>query len=488
MKLGLRLLLAFFLITGIAAFFVLRVFVLEVRPSVRQVMEDLLVDTANILAEMARDDLERMPPGGTLQQSAFAQNLRQYVARPVDAQISGLSKQTLDYRVYVTDATGRVVFDSGDTRTGASALGQDFSRWRDVARTLRGEYGARATRELPTDDTSSVMHVAALVKSHDGRILGVLTVAKPLRTVQPFVDRAERKILISGVWLLGLSLAVGVLVTGWLVWSVRRLRRFALEVQVGERRSPPQLSGELGELATAMEAMRDRLEDRQHLERTVRALTHELKSPMTAIGAAAELLQDELPSADRQAFAHDIQEQVTRLRVLVERMLELSKLEQRRALEHPQLMELGELAAAVAARAATRARQRGVPLQWSRRESGSQVQGDAELLELAIANLMDNAIDFSPSGCAVELAVWADAEGVHLRVRDQGPGVEDFALPRLGERFFSTMRPAPLGEPVRKGSGLGLAIVHEVMSLHHGRMRFANAQPGLAAEILLPAR
>jgi len=406
----------------------------------------------------------------------------------VDAQFSGLSKQTLDYRVYVTDATGRVVFDSGDTRTGASALGQDFSRWRDVARTLRGEYGARATRELPTDDTSSVMHVAAPVKSHDGRILGVLTVAKPLRTVQPFVDRAERKILISGVWLLGLSLAVGVLVTGWLVWSVRRLRRFALEVQVGERRSPPQLSGELGELATAMEAMRDRLEDRQHLVRTVRALTHELKSPMTAIGAAAELLQDELPSADRQAFAHDIQEQVTRLRVLVERMLELSKLEQRRALEHPQLMELGELAAAVAARAATRARQRGVPLQWSRRESGSQVQGDAELLELAIANLMDNAIDFSPSGCAVELAVWADAEGVHLRVRDQGPGVEDFALPRLGERFFSTMRPAPLGEPVRKGSGLGLAIVHEVMSLHHGRMRFANAQPGLAAEILLPAR
>lgn len=480
MKLGLRLLLAFFLITGIAAFFVLRVFVQEVRPSVSQVMEDLLVDTANILAEMARDDLARMPPGGTLQPSAFAQNLRQYAARPIDAEISGLSKQTLDYRVYVTDAAGRVVFDSGDTGSGASALGQDYSRWRDVARTLRGEYGARAT--------SSVMHVAAPIKSREGRTIGVLTVAKPLRTVQPFVDRAERKILVSGVWLLGLSLAVGVLVTGWLVWSVRRLRRFALEVQVGERRAPPQLSGELGELAAAMGAMRDRLEDRQHLERTVRALTHELKSPMAAIGAAAELLQDELPAADRQAFARDIQEQVTRQRVLVERMLELSKLEQRRALEHPQALALGEVAAAVAARAETRARQRGVPLQWSRREAAAQVQGDAELLELAIANLMDNAIDFSPPGCAVDLAVWADAEGVHLRVRDQGPGVEDFALPRLGERFFSTQRPAPPGEPVRKGSGLGLAIVREVMSLHRGRMHFANAQPGLAAEIVLPAR
>ncbi|MEW6703978.1 MAG: two-component system sensor histidine kinase CreC [Pseudomonadota bacterium] len=484
MKLGLRLLLAFFLITGIAAFFVLRVFVQEVRPSVREVMEDLLVDTANILAEMASDDLARMPPGGTLVQSAFAENLRQYAARPVDAKIWGLAKQTLDYRVYITDATGRVVFDSGDGR-GGSALGQDYSRWRDVLLTLRGEYGARATRELPTDDTSSVMHVAAPVLA-EGRIIGVLTVAKPLRTVQPFVERAERKILLSGVWLLGLSLAVGVAVTGWLVWSVRRLRRFALEVQVGERRAPPRLSGELGELASAMGAMRDRLEGHEHLEQTVRALTHELKSPMAAISAAAELLQDELPAADRQAFGRDIQEQVTRQRVLVERMLELSKLEHRRALEHPQALALADVAATVVARAETRARQRGVPLQWSRREAAARVQGDAELLELAIANLLDNAIDFSPPGGAVALAVWADAEGAHFSVRDHGPGVEDFALPRLGERFFSTQRPARPGEPARKGSGLGLAIVREVMALHRGRMRFANAQPGLQAEIVMP--
>ena len=62
MKLGLRLLLGFFLITGIAAFFVMRVFVQQVQPSVREVMEDMLVDTANILAELAQDDLAAMPP------------------------------------------------------------------------------------------------------------------------------------------------------------------------------------------------------------------------------------------------------------------------------------------------------------------------------------------------------------------------------------------------------------------------------------------
>ncbi|MBP6853909.1 MAG: two-component system sensor histidine kinase CreC, partial [Rhodoferax sp.] len=229
MKLGLRLLLGFFVITGIAAFFVLRVFVQEVRPSVREVMEDMLVDTANVLAELARDDLAHMPAGGTLMQTHFAQAMLQYAQRPVDARIWDLHKTTLDYRVYVTDNAGRVVFDSG-TPSGTNAVGEDYSRWRDVALTLTGRYGARATREVQADDRSSVMYVAAPVMD-GGRVIGTLTVAKPVSTVGQFIARAERKILVQGAWLLGLSLLVGLVVTGWIVWSVRRLRHYAQDIQ-----------------------------------------------------------------------------------------------------------------------------------------------------------------------------------------------------------------------------------------------------------------
>jgi two-component system sensor histidine kinase CreC len=95
MKLGLRLLLGFFLITGIAAFFVLRVFVAEVRPSVREVMEDVMVDTANLLAELATDDLAALPPEGSMAGTRFAQRVRDYADRPIDARIWGLSKRTL---------------------------------------------------------------------------------------------------------------------------------------------------------------------------------------------------------------------------------------------------------------------------------------------------------------------------------------------------------------------------------------------------------
>ena len=143
MRLGIRLLFAFFLINGIAAFFVLRVFMAEIKPSVREVMEDMMVDTANILAELASEDLAagRLAAGAdNSSTSPFAQHVRRYATRPIDAAIWGFSKQSLDYRIYVTDTTGRVLFDSENR-----AVGADYSRWRDVARTL-GLISAMNTR------------------------------------------------------------------------------------------------------------------------------------------------------------------------------------------------------------------------------------------------------------------------------------------------------------------------------------------------------
>src|SRR3990167_4724166 len=112
MRLGIRLLFAFFLINGIAAFFVLRVFTAEIKPSVREVMEDMMVDTAILLAELGSDDLAagRLEHGAA--GSALARQVRSYASRPVDAAIWGFAKQSLDYRIYVMDAAGRVLFDS----------------------------------------------------------------------------------------------------------------------------------------------------------------------------------------------------------------------------------------------------------------------------------------------------------------------------------------------------------------------------------------
>ncbi len=472
MKLGLRVFFGFFLIAGLSAVLLLKVFLAEVKPSVREVMEDLMVDTAHLLAEVAADEMAAgaPPPDGRL-----AAQLQRYVKRQVDVPIWGLRKQSLDLRIYVTDAGGRVVLDSGQP----SAVGQDYSQWRDVALTLRGGYGARSTRDA-ADDRSTVLVVAAPVVK-DGRTLGVVSVAKPVASVQRFIDRAERRVFWAGAALLAASLVVGVAVTLWLVASVRRLRRYAQQAQAGQAMAPPAMPGELGDLARAMDAMRRRLEGREQLEHDVRALTHELKSPLAALRASGELLQDELPAADRQRFAAQVLDQTARLQALVERVLALSQLEAQVGLGEKQRLMLADWVNAQLQRQAARLAQRGLTVAWTAREAVA-VEADAALLELAFGNLLVNAIDFAPAGSTLELAVGTTPTTARLTLRDHGPGVPPAAFAQLGQRFFSTARPGSLV----KGSGLGLAIARRIAELHGGRLAFEPAEPGLRVTLVLP--
>jgi two-component system sensor histidine kinase CreC len=300
--------------------------------------------------------------------------------------------------------------------------------------------------------------------------------------VQQFIDRAQRRILIAGFWLLGLSVVVGVLVTLWMVRAVRQLKAYATHVHAGERVPVPKLPGELGDLAIAVDEMRERLEDRERLEHTVRALTHELKSPLTAIQGAAELLGDELPPEDRARFAQQIQEQSLRLRDLVDRMLELSRLEGQRALAHPRSIELLQLIDDVATAHVPLAIQRGVGLVWESR-TDITLTGEQESLVLLFSNLWANALDFAPEGSSIHVTLRRVGAQAVFTMRDFGTGVTDFAFPQLGQRFFSLPRP----RDGRRGSGLGLAIVRQAAALHGGSVAFERAAPGLVVIVRLPA-
>lgn len=472
MRLGLRVFFGFFLIAGLSAVLLLKVFLAEVKPSVREVMEDLMVDTAHLLAEVAADELAEGPPRPD---GRLAAQLQRYVKREVDVPIWGLRKQSLSLRIYVTDAAGRVVLDSGLP----SAVGEDYSQWRDVALTLRGDYGARSTR-YSADDRSTILVVAAPVLK-DGRRLGVVSVAKPVASVQRFIDRAERRVFWAGAALLAASLVVGVAVTLWLVASVRRLRRYAQQAQAGQALAPPEVPGELGELAHAMDDMRRRLEGREQLEHDVRALTHELKSPLAALRASGELLQDDLPEADRQRFAAQVLDQTARLQALVERVLALSQLEAQVGLGERQRLMLADWTEAQLRRQEPRLAQKGLRATWTERADVA-VDADPALLELAFGNLLVNAIDFAPAGSTLELAVSATPTAARLTLRDHGPGVPPQAFAQLGRRFFSTARPGSLV----KGSGLGLAIARRVAELHGGRLAFEAAEPGLRVVMSLP--
>ena len=476
MRLGLRLFLGFFLIVGLAAFFVMRVFVNEVKPGVRQAMESTLVDAANVLAVMAADDFK----SGHIADGRFVRELALARQRELNATVWQFPKRRIDYRVSITDARGIVVYDSTGRDTG-----RDNSQWNDVYRTLHGEYGARSSPEEPGDGKPleagrTVMHVAAPIRDGD-KLIGVLTLSQPNHTFEPFIAASQRNIIRRGGWLIGLSALIGVLMTWWLMRGINRLNRYAQAVGAGERVAPlPPRRDEIGDLGRAVEEMHRKLEGKAYVEQYVQSLTHEMKSPLAAIRGAAELLQEPLPEAERQRFANHIRTQEQRLTETIDKLLALAEVEQHGWLRKIGPVGIGALLKQVAEDVAAKLATAGLTLSVEVHDPHTEVQGDAYLLRQAVSNLLDNAIAFSPPGGKIALSSGVGNGQVEIRVIDQGPGIPDYAQERVFERFYSLARPST----GLRSSGLGLPFVREVARLHGGEADLRNLENGGAMAML----
>ncbi len=311
----------------------------------------------------------------------------------------------------------------------------------------------------------------------------MLTVAKPISTITPFIERSQRKILKRSGWLLLASLLIGIGFSWWLSRSLRQLQRYAASVESGEKVVLPNLgNNEIGALGRALESMRIKLEGKQYVEELMHTLAHELKSPIAAIQGAAELLTEDMPSADRRFFLHNIIEQNQRQKQLIDKLLALIKLEKQQALSDAANVDLPALLAQVAADVKLRLDAKtlylalGIPAMTT-----ITMQGDALLLRQAIGNLLDNAIDFAPPNDTLRLSIVIENQYACIAITDHGPGIPDYAMERIFERFYSLARPGGA-----KSTGLGLPFVREVALLHGGAVTVANlADGGVCARLYL---
>jgi two-component system sensor histidine kinase CreC len=474
-SIGLRIFLGYFLIVGLGAYFLINIVMNELKPGVRQSTEDTLVDTANLLAELVKDEIK----DGTIGEGRWRAAVDAYASRKLDARISGVVKAGVNHRIYVTDHRGVVLYDS-DGRD----VGRDFSRWNDVYLTLQGKYGARSTRADPKNEMSSVMHVAAPV-TDGSRIIGVVTVAKPNITVQPFIEMSRRKLARAGLVLLVLSLAVGVAFSLWLSSSVGRIVTYADDLSRGRRVAAPRLRGELAVLGDAVTKLRNQLDGKTYVQEYVHALTHEMKSPVAAIRGAAELLaEDQMPPGERERFLANIKAETERLQQVIDRALDLARVEQRQALETREPVDLAALVEELLVARDAAVKARGLTVE-RRLDGGAVVKGDPFLLRQALSNLLDNAIAFAQRGGTVRVVSGGAEPGrCRIAVHNSGGGIPPFAQDRLFERFYSLPRP----DTGQKSSGLGLPFVKEVAALHDGEIRVANGPggSGVVAELFLP--
>jgi len=442
----------------------------DLDPRYKESAEESLVDTANLLAALIENDIA----SGDFHPAKLRPTFDSLYARQLRARIYDVEKTRVDLRVYVTDRNGTVVFDS---------LGQDegksFREWRDVRLTLHGEYGARTTPDVQGDERSAVMYVGAPIR-WNGQIVGAVSVGKPIQSFGQFIASAREKLVLVGVTA-GVSVIVlAVLVSVWLVRPFGLVTDIAAFVRSQKRMSLPRLSRRaLGALGAAFDEMRDALAGRNRVEEYVQTLTHEIKSPLSAIRGAAELLQEAMPEERRARFVANIRDESARIQDLVDRLLELSSLEQQRGLAQVQPVALDELIAEVVTSLAPVIDARRVTIRVEG-AVGASVQGERFLLHRALSNVLHNAVDFSPPGGEVVVSVSGEPRQCRVAVRDHGPGIPDYALDRVFEKFYSLGRPGS----GKKGTGLGLSFVKEIAELHRGSARLVNHPDGGAVATL----
>lgn len=472
MPLGLRIFLVYAVFVGLTGYFVFNTVMEEIRPGVRQSTEETLVDTANLLAEIMRADAK----AGLLTQARWADLLSAYGQRIPQATIWGLTKSGVNHRIYVTDTKGVVLLDSS-----GEAVGQDYSQWNDVMRTLRGEYGARSTQETPGDENSTVMYVAAPIKDGE-RIIGVVTVAKPNKTLQPYIERSQRRLAIIGGALIVFGVGIGIVLSWWLSHAVQKLTAYSQAVSEGQRFVLPRYRvGEFKQLATAVDRMRRQLEDKAYVERYVQTLTHELKSPIAAIRGGAEILRGPVTEEQRQRFVGNIDTESLRLQQLVERLLNLAVVEQRLRLEEQVDIRLHALVDELIDGLAARASANNLRVE-NLLANDAVVTGERWLIRQSLANLLDNAYDFTPPGGRIRVDAVRGTDTLAISIANEGDAIPEYALPRLTERFYSLPRP----HTGRKSTGLGLNFVQEVAELHGGSLQIRNAAGVVEAILTVP--
>lgn len=475
MKLGAVVFLAYLVILVVCFWYPLRQISNELRTAYLESAEEPLVDTANVLAAIVGQTAER----GKFNADNFYQVFDEARGRDVAAQIYEMRKDKVDLSVYITDAKGIVVFDSDNRDT----IGQDFSEWRDVARTLRGEYGARVRRDSDDPNGATALYVAAPIRVA-GKIAGVLTVIKPTINISTFRASALPHIFKITAVSLAAAVLLSLGVSIWVTQQVNRLTHYANDVREGLRVPFPRLAPtELKTMGTAFEKMREALAGQAYVKQYVETLTHEIKSPISAIRGAAELLEDPAMAPEKRAhFLSNIQNETRRIQELVDRMLKLSELEVRRELGPKATVGLSALAQTIVERAETALLKKRLTVDI-RIPDDVTVAGDPMVLHLAVSNLVQNAIDFSPVGGRIGISAARLANQIELYVDDEGPGIPEFAYSRLFEKFFSLERP----DTGRKSTGLGLNFVKEAAALHGGSIDVNNLPGrGLRARLVLP--
>jgi signal transduction histidine kinase len=211
-------------------------------------------------------------------------------------------------------------------------------------------------------------------------------------------------------------------------------------------------------------------------------VSHELKTPLTAIRGFAETLTAELAADQQHAkFADTIRANAERMQHLIDDLLDLSRIESGTWAPTPSDVDVATVAADASAPYREEARQRGTSISLAIQPDATSLRVDPVALRQALGNLVENAVRYTPSGGTITIFSRIEDHGISVGVEDTGAGIPAEHLPRIFERFY---RVDAARSRAAGGTGLGLAIVKHLVEAHGGRVR-AESEVGRGTVVSL---
>jgi two-component system OmpR family sensor kinase len=305
-----------------------------------------------------------------------------------------------------------------------------------------------------------------------GRTLLLAAPALTLRSLLSVATDLIVPLLEAALVALAASVALAWLVSRWVAAPLRRMATAARGVAAGDPQSHLPVNGpsEVQALATAFNDMVGRVQTSSQAQRDLVAnVSHDLRTPLTSIQGFAQAILDGAASdsPSQQHAAQVIYDESDRLRRLVESLLDLARLDAGQMVFSMGIVDMAAILRGVMERLSLKANEKGVRFEDHLLEMPA-ILGDGDRLAQVFTNLLDNAIQHTPSGGAVTVRGKVEAGWDVVEVEDTGPGIPPDELSRIFERFYRLDKARPGGEG--RGVGLGLAISREIIQAHGGRL------------------
>ncbi len=356
----------------------------------------------------------------------------------------------------VSSSTDTVVYDSSR----ASSNG-------DSPNSKSGNIDSTGSFAPGNDDMAS-----AQITLDDGKTVGVVNMwvyGSDLllsKADQEFRMQSYQGMALAAVLSVALASLIGVLFARGLVRPINRITKTAQEIKEGNLSARVNLEGkdEIAEMGKTFDAMAESVESNQELERRLTTdVAHELRTPLMAIQSTVEAIMDGVFEADEERL-NTIDAEVQRLSRLVDAILKLSRLESRSTPMNEEVVDVGELIKPLVMSHEAFVNDAGLTLEYQA-EPDVIVYGDRDMLRQATANLISNAVRYTPAPGKITVTVKSGDVMAAIAVRDTGIGLSPEERRMVFKRFW---RAEESRQRQSGGLGVGLAVVKEIVDRHGG--------------------